>query len=228
MAGGPENNALTQNGSLSKCYVEAVRSRQWRERQINILCKKPKPTQQDFLLSYIIRARNGLCPTVGSWENIGRNPTSDEKQRLNVVPIFNCKPGVSTAAIRTLLRFLAGLADFARCNAHFKRKTSHRIFLTDDKFKRLCLSCLVRRKVEIIDSEWHALFECPLNSAPRALFSYAYPLHHFGFPETCALDCLVALVQQSHTDERLTDDFAHWVVGTLACRRREFKALSPL
>ena len=143
------------------------------------------------------------------------------------MPIFNCKPGVSTSAIRTLLRFLAGLEDFARCNAHFKRKHSHRILLTDDKYKRLCLSCLVRRKVEIIDSEWHALFECPLNDAPRALFSYAHPLNHFGFPEINALDCLVALVLQSHTDERLTDDLALWVVGTLACRRREFKALSP-
>ena len=99
--------------------------------------------------------------------------------------------------------------------------------VTDDKYKRLCLSCLVRRKVEIIDSEWHALFECPLNDAPRALFSYAHPLNHFGFPEINALDCLVALVLQSHTDERLTDDFALWVVGTLACRRKEFRALSP-
>ncbi len=223
--GGPEN--IARNGTLSKCYVEAVRNRQWRERQICVLRKRPKPTQQDFLISCIIRSRNGLPPTVGCWQELGRNPTADEGRQLSAEPIFDCKPRVSTASIRTLLRFLAGLADFARCNAHFKRKNSHGILLSEDKFKRLCLSCLVRRKVEVLDTEWHALFECPLNMGPRALFSYAYPLQQFGFPEASALDCLVALVLQSHTDERLTDDFALWVVGTLACRRREFSALCP-
>jgi len=225
--GGPENNARERNGNLSKCYVEAVRCRLWRERQVTVLCKKPKPSQQDYLLACIIRSRNRLCPAVGCWQDLGRFPTTQERKQLNVEPIFDCKPGVSTAAIRTLLRFLAGLADFARCNAHFKRKKSHRIFLIEDRFRRLCLSCLVRRKVEVLDSEWHALFECPLNQAPRALFSYAHPLHQFGFPEANALDCLIALVLQSHTDERLTDDFALWVVGTIACRRQEFTALAP-
>ena len=79
-----------------------------------------------------------------------------------------------------------------------------------------------------MDSEWHALFECPLNSAPRALFAYAYPLEQFGFPSADALQSLVALVLQAHTDARLLDDFALWVVGTLSCRRQEFRSLSPL
>ena len=68
---------------------------------------------------------------------------------------------------------------------------------------------------------------CTLNSAPRALLSYAYLLERFGFPSADALHSLVALVLQAHTDARLLDDFALWVVGTLACRRKEFRALSP-
>jgi hypothetical protein len=160
--GGPENNAREgRTETLSKCYVEEVRRKQWRNRQISVLRNKPKPTQQDFLLLCIIRSRNGLSPTVGCWQEFGRNPTAEEGRQLDIEPIFDCKPGVSTASIHTLLRFLAGLAGFARCNAHFKRRNSHGMFLTEGKFKRLCLSCLVRRKVEGLDTEWHALFECP-------------------------------------------------------------------
>ena len=203
-----------------------MRCKRWRERQLNILGAKPKLTQQDFILAQIIRIRNGFAAEVGHYDG-GRTLTVQEKASLRVTPIFQCRTTVSTTATRRLLRFLAGMEDFARCNGHFSRKHSHRIFLTEEHYKRLCLSCLIRRKVEVLDSEWHAIFECPLNSAPRALFSHAWPLERFGFPSADALHSLVSLVLQARTDARLLDDFALWVVGTLACRRREFRALSP-
>ena len=221
-----ELNAYGTEPTLAKSYSEEVRRKRWRERQVNIFSSKPKLTQQDFVLAQVIRRRNGLDAAVGHYER-GRAPTVQEKTTLRTAPIFLCRTTVSTTATRHLLRFLAGMEDFARCNGHFPRKHSHRIFLTKEHYKRLCLSCLIRRKVEVLDSEWHALFECPLNSAPRALFSYAYPLERFGFPSADALHSLVALVLQAHTDARLLDDFALWVVGTLACRRKEFRALSP-
>ena len=49
----------------------------------------------------------------------------------------------------------------------------------------------------------------------------------FGYHgiESDSLVCLVNLISKAHADVKLLDEVAYWVVGTLACRRREFKAL---
>ena len=116
---------------------------------------------------------------------------------------------------------------FARTNGHFKRRRSHSQHLQTDAAKRYCMSCFVRHQKEIVDSEWHALFECPLNSKPRELFEHTYNLSQFGYhgTESDTIACLVNLISKAHTDVKLLDEVAYWVVGTLACRRREFKAL---
>ena len=131
--------------------------------------------------------------------------------------------------MRALLRFLVGMEDFARVNGHYKRRATHRSLLAEDAYKRLCLSCLVRRRCYCLDSEWHALFECPLNAAPRALFTHVFPLSLFGYTDESSTSflALLKLTMLAHSDESLTNEFALWVVGTLACRKREFRALTP-
>ena len=138
--------------------------------------------------------------------------------------IFRTKPSVSTVAFRSLFRFLAGLEDFARVNAHYPRR---RLFpvLADDRFKRHCLYCIIRAGKFILDSEWHALFECPCCDAPRSLFSYKYSIPNDVAGDS-GLNFLVTLVISAGKDVHLTNELARLVVGVISCRRRAFKSLA--
>ena len=88
----------------------------------------------DFNLDNINSQRDNLCSSV----------------------IFRIKPTVGTSMFRILLRFLAGLEDFARVNAHYSRRDKYPD-LANPAFKRSCLSCRLRCNINIIDSEWHCL-----------------------------------------------------------------------
>ena len=89
----------------------------------------------------------------------------------------------------------------------------------------MCLSCLVRRGVRVLDTEWHAFFDCPVASSPRALFTFAFPLAQFGSSDF--LDTLVAITLQAGDDASLMGEFARLAAGVVSCRRGEFRALSP-
>ena len=52
----------------------------------------------------------------------------DHKQLLSCA-LFSSKPSVSTKCFRRLLRFAAGLEDFARTNAHFPRRKDFPLLL---------------------------------------------------------------------------------------------------
>ena len=69
--------------------------------------------------------------------------------------IFQILPRADTGAVQVLLRTLAGLEDFARVNAHQKRRELHPL-LAGNEFKHNCLSCLVYRNVKVLDSKWHS------------------------------------------------------------------------
>jgi hypothetical protein len=215
--GGKENR-------LAQRYSRATHERLWRERQVSILSAKPTKYKQDYFLLHFLCVQNDISMT-----RLDGPPLSvDEIRRLSVSPVFIAKFNVSTIAVRTCLRFLAGLEDFARTNGHWKRRRSHSQYLSVEATHRLCLACLARRQLRMLDSEWHALFECPFNATPRALFAHKYPLSQFGYigSNSCPVDCLVQVVAQARSDERFLDEFAFWVVGTLACRRREFRLLA--
>ena len=141
---------------IASSFRNSVQAQRWEDRQVSLLRNSPSIFQQDFLLYHIVRIRfreahDLVLPTY----------------------IFRTKPSVSTVAFRSLFRFLAGLEDFARVNAHYPRR---RLFpvLADDRLKRHCLYCIIRAGKFILDSEWHALFECPCCVAPRSLFAYKY------------------------------------------------------
>ena len=82
-------------------------------------------------------------------------------------PIFLELPKVNTDSFRVLLRTLAGLEDFARTNSHYARRKCHPTLRTSH-YSRGCLYCCFHRSMHCLDSEWHSIFECPLNLAARA------------------------------------------------------------
>ena len=83
--------------------------------------------------------------------------------------IFTVLPSADTEAVRVMLRTLAGMEDFARVNAHHERRA---VFpdLSLVCFKHCCLYCLVNLGQSVVDSEWHAVCECPSVSAARTRF----------------------------------------------------------
>jgi hypothetical protein len=192
----------------------AVHNERWVGRQVSVLRSAPSLHQQDYVLFHIVCARLGAGIDVA---NVAR-------QDISTTCIFRTKPSVSTAAFRSLLRFLAGLEDFARINAHYPRRAAFPMLGTD-RVKRQCLYCLVRRNVSVLDSEWHALFSCPSCVAPRTLFAHIFPVALDVSEDSC-LRLLVTLVVSAGSDTRLTNELSRLVVGVLACRRRTFRALA--
>ena len=139
-------------------------------------------------------------------------------------PVFPLAATVGAEASRALLRLLAGLEDFARWNAHHPRRKSAPDLAEDTK-RRCCLSCLRRRDVRVLDSEWHAMLACPLTRAARARFQMhcrVDPVH--GDPDVFSL---AKLVLRARTCSSLRDGLSRLSVEVVAARQREFRALVP-
>ena len=87
---------------------------------------------------------------------------------LCVVPLFWQVVGVFSVMVRAF----AGVEDFARTNAHHPRRRFI-LGLALPRSIRCCLLCLAPTGQRILDSEWHALLECPSHNAARGRFVLA-------------------------------------------------------
>ena len=97
--------------------------------------------------------------------------------------IFCSKPSVSTRTFRRLLRFVAGLEDFARTNAHQPERRLAFPELAQEELKRSCLFCFVNLKHTFLGSEWHNFSTCPACEEPRHIFLDTFPrFHNLFFP----------------------------------------------
>ena len=120
-----------------------------KERQNAMLRTPPTDSQQDYVLYTLLRE-------MGSLDNA----------------VFEILPQADTGAVRALVCTLAGVDDFARVNAHYLRRKDHPT-IAQDAFKRCCLACLTHRGTRVLDSEWHAFFECPFTSGARQRFAFS-------------------------------------------------------
>ena len=136
--GAPPRNISDPNDTLARKYCRDVRALRWRTRQVDVMCARPAKFQHDIFLAHLIGVRNGLNLQTLLNRNSVTRLTPEERRNLSTLPVFATKPGVSTRAIRILLRFLAGKEDFARRNGHFKRRRSHSQQLQTDEVKRYC------------------------------------------------------------------------------------------
>ena len=82
-------------------------------------------------------------------------------------------PTVGIASFRCLIKFLNGMGDFGRVNAHQPRWKSLPGLRESDTHKRVCLLCWKQSRNLFEDSEWHCVFSCPVGNACRKRFQLA-------------------------------------------------------
>ena len=101
---------VPEGGKLARKYIVATWQRNWKRRQERIFQARPTANQQDYLLYKILlemtsdRVDGSLICTTEA-----------------ILPDVN---SISHVALQTMLRFLGGMTDFARVNAHKPRWSS--------------------------------------------------------------------------------------------------------
>ena len=142
---------------IAKAFIDDACIHLWKERQLSVLNRPPSDRQQDFILHAILRKLN----------NQTRNTTSEH--------IFPFMPTVEANSFQSLLRFLAGMTDFARVHSQQHRldKSFCGTQLRGFPHRRCCLFCWHYRRWLHIDSEWHSFFACPYTERVRRRFSLA-------------------------------------------------------
>ena len=188
--------------SLAKRFIRDAVDKKWRRRQLDLLLTPPNDKNQDFILLSIIHSHGG---------------TFDGH-------IFTSHATIGATDFQCLLRLLAGMEDFARTNAHYARRSQYP-GLEASHLKRACLSCLIRRRIVVLDSEWHAMCACPVSTAARRRY-----LTHCNIVYTqrddCSVDDLASWVLRARGDVRLLDGLGRLAADVVRARRREFSSLA--
>ena len=127
-----------------------------------------------------------------------------------------------TGAVRALLCTLSGLEDFARVNAHHPRRKIHPN-LSNDRLKRSCLYCLTKFS-EIVDTEWHAFFECQCFTSARNQFCFSTK-RVLNCANPCTVDDLCSLVTAVADHEQSAGELARFALNIRSTRRHLFRQL---
>ena len=115
-----------------------------KKRQASLLSHPPTSNQQDYLLYVIL---DGLCErSLEEGNPVQPRPTLK-------TPIFPFPPVVGIASCRCLTRFLSGMGDFERVNAHRPRWRSFPGLRESNTHKRACLFCWTQSRKLLEDSE---------------------------------------------------------------------------
>ena len=164
------------------------------------------------------------------------------QRRLLQQPIFTSAPAIGIDSCRKLFRFLSGMGDFGRVNAHRPRWKTFPGLRESDTHKRACLFCWTQSRVLHEDSEWHSVFSCPVGNACRLRFKLALsdfqssaensesPTDILEIPSKClrlpnSTD-LARLINFCRSDGRLAGELARFVVDLDASRKRAFAKLT--
>ena len=149
---------------LTKHFASSAWLVNWKKRQASLLSHPPTGNQQDYLLYVIL---DNLCERSSEEDN---QPQPRPSLQASIFPF---PPTVGIASCRCLIRFLSGMGDFGRVNAHRPRWSSFPGLRESNTHKRACLFCWARSRKLIEDSEWHSVFSCPVGSACRQRFQLA-------------------------------------------------------
>ena len=168
-SGAPPPSPLDPKDTLGRRFSDAVWHKRWLERQVSVLTCRLEFSRQDYFLFHLL-----LVSCDDRLRLLFDNRSNIDRSLLLSSPIFATKPTVGTGHFRRLLRFTAGLEDFARINAHHPRRHAFPE-LADNHLKRTCLYCFTKMDVLVEDSEWHSFFYCPCTVRPSELFLQACP-----------------------------------------------------
>ena len=211
---------VPQDGKISRKYVIDKWQRLWKTRQERVIRAGPSDSQQDYVLHEILRQLT--------------SPQPDGSARWLTEAIFPTLNKINHSHMQTLIRFLSGMADFARWNSHESR-WSRFPGLRDSELKRCCLFCKAKHGRLHVDTEWHCVFNCSVSLRPRNRFrlalrsapvQVAFQLLLSGRKRIGTVSDLAELVIKCRMNERLVCDLARFVVDSLSCRQQAFRKLS--
>ena len=97
--------------------------------------------------------------------------------------------------------------------------------LANERFSRCCLACFTTSGKRILDSEWHALFECPSHNAARARFALATKFAKDNDSESTASD-LSLIVTYTRNSASWSGELAKFSLNIRMTRRREHRHLT--
>ena len=120
----------------------------WHTRQREVWQQPPTASQGDFIFYNILRSLT----------------VSDKLLDEPLIPYWP-----DSFHIPGLIRFLAGVEDFACRSAHYTLR-SKMPSIANSIAKRSCLICLHDRKVVVDDTEWHLLFGCYATAEHRSTY----------------------------------------------------------
>ena len=150
---------------LSKHFSRSAWGSNWKKRRTSLLNNPPARNQQNYLLYIILE---NLCARKAEDANLlQQRPTLQS-------PIFPHPPTVGIASFRCLIKFLSGMGDFGRVNAHQPRWKCLPGLRESDNHKRACLFCWKQSRNIFEDSEWHCVFSCPIGNACRKRCQLAF------------------------------------------------------
>ena len=154
------------------------------------------------------------------------NRRNYDRSLFLISPVFYIKPSVGAGSFHRLLRFTAGLEDFARTNAHLPG-TMISVNMRDS-LKRTCLFCFANVNVYVEDIEWHSVFFFPCTVKPRELFIQACPrFYSIFFPASPPERSIVSKIfLEARSNRYLTNELARSVAGIHACRLQAFASWS--
>ena len=209
---------------LGRRFSHDVWLQRWQARQVSLLRTRLRDSQQDYFLFHLLLQNGGdqLKDTVAARQNIDRS-------LLMSSALFCMKPSVSTCSFRRLLRFAAGLEDYARVNAHHPRRKAFPR-LSEDTLRRTGLFCFTKTNMLFDDTEWHSFFVCPCAAKPRELFVDAFPRFYDKFfpsePRESLIVSMAEIFLEAKFNFHLTNELSRFITGIHVCRRQLFASLS--
>ena len=139
-------------------------------------------------------------------------------------PLIPIIPIADTEAVCVLVRTLAGLEDFARCNAHFPRRSILSV-VAYGPYRRFCLTCLINYGRHVLDSEWHAFLDCPEHESARGRFSLKTD-YVFSHSLPSLAEDLTPLFTFVRNDIHFVGQLAKFSLNIRSTRRHNFRRLS--
>ena len=179
-------------------YADTMAKR-WRARKDSVARAQPSVHQQDYLLNVLVS--NGVATEM----------------------VFPLRPRADAGAVRALVRTFAGIEDYARWNAHHPRR-QQMPGLGAQFARHCCLSCLADSGRFVLDSEWHAICDCPLHGAARRRFAYATD-YDFAQSTSDTAQSLIPLVTHVRDNAQFLGELAKFVLNLRATRRHRFRQL---
>ena len=115
-------------------------------------------------------------------------------------------------------RFFTGQLDMADYHAHWTRRELLGDRRGEEAVKRCCLHCLYEHRAVTMETEEHALFECPCSQRTRDNFALRTNARRMPLASGRALG-IASLLEYAAQDEGSAECVAGFIIQTLRARR---------